>query len=149
MFQQTLRSAAQPAALILLMTFFSLGHSAFAQDENATVGTAVTEQVVKNPAKAADDSARHAIADQDAEKEQRRKSALAGLLVLSLICIVFLVLIVLVALWARRIRMLTHQPLPEQHPGDPLWYLRNGKGSDVSDIASLTEGSSSHDEASQ
>jgi hypothetical protein len=85
--------------------------------------------------------------EQEAEEEKLRKSALAGLLVLSLICIVFLVLIILVALWARRIRMLTRQPLPEQHPGDPLWYLRKGKGSDSSDIAELTDGASSHRES--
>ena len=85
--------------------------------------------------------------EQEAEKEKLRKSALAGLLVLSLICIVFLVLIILVALWARRIRILTRQPVPEQHPGDPLWYLRKGRGSDSSDIAELTDGGSSHEES--
>jgi cobalamin biosynthesis Mg chelatase CobN len=85
--------------------------------------------------------------EQEAENEKLRKSALAGLLILSLICIVFLVLIILVALWARRIRMLTRQPLPEQHPGDPLWYLRKGKGSDSSDIAEFMDSGSSHGES--
>ncbi len=85
--------------------------------------------------------------DQEIEKANIRKSALAGLLVLSLICIVFLVLIVLVALWARRIRMLTRQPMPEHRPGDPLWYLRKGKGSDSPDIAEVTDGGSSHGES--
>ena len=90
---------------------------------------------------------RQKVVDQANEKEKLRKSALAGLLVLSLICIVFLVLIILVALWARRIRMLTRQPLPEMHPGDPLWYLRKGKGSDTPETAELTDGSSSHGES--
>lgn len=89
---------------------------------------------------------RQKVIDEENEKEKLRKSALAGLLVLSLICIVFLVLIILVALWARRIRRLTRQPVPEQHPGDPLWYLRKGKGSDSPDIAELTDGGSSHGE---
>ena len=82
------------------------------------------------------------IDDKERLRDSARKSAMAGLLVLSLICIVFLVLIVFVALWARRIRMLTQQPLPEQHPGDPLWYLRKGKGSDSSDVAKLADGGS-------
>lgn len=73
--------------------------------------------------------------DSDKKKEQLRKSALAGLLVLSLICIVFLLLIILVALWARRIRMLTRQPLPAQNPDDPLWYLRKGKTRESSETA--------------
>lgn len=84
---------------------------------------------------------------QENEKEQLRKSALAGLLVLSLICIVFLILIILVALWARRIRMLTRQPLPKQHPGDPLGYLRKGNKADVLDVAKLSEDRSTHGES--
>lgn len=60
----------------------------------------------------------------DDEQERRQQSAVAGLLILSLVCIVFLVLILFVALWARRIRQMAGQPLPPQHPGDPLWYLR-------------------------
>jgi len=89
---------------------------------------------------------RQRVIDEENEKEMM-KSALAGLLILSLICIVFLVLIILVALWARRIRMLTREPVPEQHPGDPLWYLRKGKGPDSPDIAELTDGGSSHGES--
>lgn len=60
----------------------------------------------------------------EAETELRRKSALAGMLILALICLVFLVLIVGVILWAHRLRRIARQPLPEQHPGDALWYLR-------------------------
>jgi hypothetical protein len=67
-----------------------------------------------------------AVEAQDAEKksELRRQSALAGLLVLALLCVVFLTLMICVVVWARRMRRLTGQPLPDQHPGDPLWYLR-------------------------
>jgi cobalamin biosynthesis Mg chelatase CobN len=65
-------------------------------------------------------------AQTDAEKrsELRQQSALAGLLVLALLCVVFVTLMICVVLWARRMRRLTNQPLPDQHPGDPLWYLR-------------------------
>jgi len=84
--------------------------------------------------------------DKEAEKAKLRSSAMAGLLVLSLICIVFLVLIVLVALWARRIRLMTQQPLPEQHPGDPLWYLRKGNQSDSTDIAKVADSGSPRDD---
>lgn len=58
------------------------------------------------------------------ESELRRKSALAGMLILALICLVFLVLIAGVVLWAHRLRRIARQPLPEHHPGDALWYLR-------------------------
>ena len=56
--------------------------------------------------------------------EVGKQSALAGLLVLALLCVVFLTLMICVVLWARRMRRLTNQRLPDQHPGDPLWYLR-------------------------
>jgi len=62
--------------------------------------------------------------DDAEETELRRKSALAGMLILALICLVFLVLIVGVVLWAHRLRRIARQPLPDQHPGDALWYLR-------------------------
>ena len=112
-------------------------------DETATVDEASRD----DEAEEARAARRQKVIDEENEKENLRKSALAGLLVLSLICIVFLVLILLVALWARRIRMLTREPVPRQHPGDPLWYLRKGKGSDSPDIAELTDGGSSHGES--
>lgn len=56
--------------------------------------------------------------------EAGKQSAMAGLLLLALLCVVFLTLMICVVLWARRMRRLTNQPLPDQHPGDPLWYLR-------------------------
>ena len=64
--------------------------------------------------------------ESDAEKRDELKqwSALTGLLILALLCIVFLTLMIGVILWARRIRRMTGKPLPDQHPGDPLWYLR-------------------------
>ncbi len=73
--------------------------------------------------------------ESDAEKRDELKqwSALTGLLILALLCIVFLTLMIGVILWARRIRRMTSKSLPEQHPGDPLWYLRKpaAKSGDV------------------
>ena len=82
-----------------------------AQDEPA-----LTES---EPASAADPAEK-----SDDPKEEQRQAAVAGLLVLSLVCLVFLFLILFVVMWARRMRRLVNQPLPDQHPGDPLWYLR-------------------------
>jgi len=62
--------------------------------------------------------------DPEKQAELRQQSAVAGLLVLALLCVIFLTLMIGVVLWARRMRKLTNRPLPDQHPGDPLWYLR-------------------------
>jgi hypothetical protein len=168
MFRQSYRSPTLIAVLLTAVVVPWLGGSAVAQDKAAE--TVVAEQPADGSEEAANaqaesssdesklsdgnsestevaDAPRRMIDEQEAEKEKLRKSAMAGLLVLSLICIVFLVLIILVALWARRIRMLTRQPLPELHPGDPLWYLRKGKSSDSSDTAELTDSGSSHGES--
>ena len=61
----------------------------------------------------------------EAIQARKRQSAVAGLLMLGLLCGVFLFLILVVVFWARRIRLETLEPLPEQHPGDPLWYLKH------------------------
>ena len=160
MFRQNYRSRVLTAVLLTAFVALRFEGSVVAQDESPD--KPVAEQPAERAAEPTDPSndadsessegtnaALRVIDEQETERlrESARKSAMAGLLVLSLICIVFLVLIVLVALWARRIRMLTRQPLPEQHPGDPLWYLRKGKGSDSSGIANLTEGGSSHEES--
>jgi hypothetical protein len=123
-----------------------LVESALSEEEpvESAIADDASREVDSEEARAA---RRQKVIDEENEKEKLRKSALAGLLVLSLICIVFLVLIILVALWARRIRMLTREPVPGLHPGDPLWYLRKGKGSDSPDIVELTDGGSSHGES--
>ena len=164
MFRQSYRSRALVAVLLTAVVVLRFEGSVVAQDESPD------KAVARQPADGADepadmqtdpsneadpestevaDAARRLTDGQETERlrESARKSAIAGLLVLSLICIVFLVLIILVALWARRIRMLTREPLPEQHPGDPLWYLRKGKGSDSSDVAELTDGRSAQEES--
>ncbi|MBI1315176.1 hypothetical protein GC176_28125 [bacterium] len=83
-----------------------------------------TQPVVSGAAEAAANNERATPSDAKKKSELRRQSALAGLLVLALLCFVFLTLMICVVLWARRIRRFTNQPLPRQHPGDPLWYLR-------------------------
>lgn len=162
MFRQSFRSPILITVLMTAVVLPWLGCSAVAQDEASQ--TPATEQSADRAVEPSDtqtnspsdahfestetaDSALRTIDEKERLRASARKSAMAGLLVLSLICIVFLVLIVVVALWARRIRMLTRQPLPEQHPGDPLWYLRKGKGSDSSDVAKLADGESSHGES--
>lgn len=92
---------------------------AIAQDEPA-----VAESESSTPVDAAPD---------DETKEQGRQAAVAGLLLLSLVCVVFLFLILFVVMWARRMRRLVNQPLPDQHPGDPLWYLRKPDAAAASD----------------
>jgi hypothetical protein len=70
-------------------------------------------------------------------QQRKQQSAVAGLLVLGLLCGVFLFLILVVVFWARRIRLEATLPLPEQQPGDPLWYLK--KPSAISDVSSRHE----------
>jgi hypothetical protein len=66
-------------------------------------------------------------------QKRKQQSAVAGLLMLGLLCGVFLFLILVVVFWARRIRLESTQPLPDQQPGDPLWYLK--KPSAISDAS--------------
>ena len=66
-----------------------------------------------------------AIAKRVEDREKRKQqSAVAGLLLLSIICGAFLFLILVVVFWARRLRQDVLTPLPEQQPVDPLWYLK-------------------------
>lgn len=129
------------ALLLVLASAVNFLFSAvvFAQREgsNDTAATTDEQSVARESPIAAAGADKHGL-DKEAEKAKLRSSVMAGLLVLSLICIVFLVLVILVALWARRIRLMTQQPLPEMHPGDPLWYLRKGKPSDSPELADNT-----------
>jgi len=60
------------------------------------------------------------------EKERARQAAIAGLMVLGLVAVVLVLLMVIAMWWAHRLRRQIQRPLPRQHPGDPLWYLRKG-----------------------
>lgn len=77
------------------------------------------------------DAAAPAAPADDAEKG--RQAAVSALLILGLVCLVFLFLILFVVMWARRMRRMVNQPLPDQHPGDPLWYLRKPDRKPVSE----------------
>ena len=64
---------------------------------------------------------------------KQRQSALAGLLIVGLVSFVGMLLVLVVVFWARRLRRLNDAPLPKQHPGDPLWYLRKGTNTSATD----------------
>lgn len=137
-------------ALLVLVAVISMTDSgnAFAQAEaRSDSETRTGVQPVAQESPAVTPATDNRVPDSEAEKAKLRSSAMAGLLALSLICIVFLVLIVLVALWARRIRRMTQEPLPELHPGDPLWYLRKDKPSGPQEIAAMEDGSPPADES--
>lgn len=128
---------AWPIPVVLCGLVF--GSATFAQEPGAeSVELSVTDQTTVSGSSSSESSADTQITDRES-KENLRKSVMTGLLVLSLICIVFLVLIILVALWARRIRMMTQKPLPDQHVDDPLWYLRKGKPAESSAVADMTD----------
>ena len=108
--------------LVLCAVLFTLPAALSAQESPP-----LPEDKVSAPG---DDEAERAQADAIAkrvEDRQKRKqqSAVAGLLLLSIICGAFLFLILVVVFWARRLRQDVLTPLPEQQPVDPLWYLKN------------------------
>lgn len=122
-------------ALLLLIPFTGVTlavNSVAAQTGRSGSGRTAGENRTVDDLPTQDRQAESVTSELNAEerKQQLRKSALAGLLVLSLICAVFLILIIFVALWARRIRRLTRQPMPPPRPDDPLWYLRKGRPAD-------------------
>jgi cobalamin biosynthesis Mg chelatase CobN len=170
MFRRSHQTAALPVSLRAAVFLLVFSHSVNAQEDASLTSNleqpvastadaspptvATSEESSRTDLQVTEGDRRHSPEDrpestgiQENEKEQLRKSALAGLLVLSLICVVFLILIILVALWARRIRMLTRQPLPKQHPGDPLGYLRKRNKADTVDVAELSEDGSAHGES--
>lgn len=77
--------------------------------------------------------AAHAGVDTDnaQEKERARQAAIAGLMVLGLVAVVLVLLMVMAMWWAHRLRRQIERPLPKQHPGDPLWYLRKGSSEGI------------------
>ena len=80
------------------------------------------------------------VPDQAADpNEQKRQAAVAALLVLCLVCVVFLFLILFVVMWSKRMRRLVNQPLHDQHPGDPLWYLRKADSDQVSETKPVSD----------
>ncbi len=105
------------ALLVAVLVAVGMSQNSYGQDEPPTGAASASAQ-------AATSDSVGSPTDVEKQSELRQQSALAGLLVLALLCVVFLTLMICVVLWARRMRRLTNQPLPDQHPGDPLWYLR-------------------------
>ena len=66
------------------------------------------------------------------EKERQKQVAIAGLMLLGVVALVLVILIAMAMWWAQRFRRQVGRPLPKQHPGDPLWYLRKGSIGDSS-----------------
>ena len=136
------RAIEQPAFtrwLCLILCLLAFGSSTWtaalqAQGESASQETLAPVADIPD---AGADLSQAPDADRQDEAERKRQKAIVGMLVLALVCFVFLLFILVVILWARRIRNLTHKPLPEQHPGDPLWYLRS---------RSRTQATDDHDE---
>lgn len=80
-----------------------------------------------------------------AQKERQRQTAIAGMVMLGLVIVVLLLFVLLAIWWAQRIRRLIDRPLPSNHPGDPLWYLRKGSTDDPRhDINSDSNSESPH-----
>lgn len=157
MFRQNHHSAVIITVLLLIAALLTLGRATRAQEEasDARIGNQPADALPQSadvPAESqTGNNSPPGFASPADEKEEARRAARAtaigGLVLLGLICFVFLVLIVLVRLWARRLRMLASQPLPDQHPGDPLWYLRKGKTAAPPDVAELSDGGSSRNES--
>ncbi len=66
------------------------------------------------------------------EKDRQKQVAIAGLMLLGVVALVLVILIAMAMWWAHRFRRQVGRPLPKQHPGDPLWYLRKGSADDSS-----------------
>jgi hypothetical protein len=60
-------------------------------------------------------------------QERKRKKALAGFLMLGLVCIIFLFFVLTVTVVSSRFRKEVTQPLSKSTPADPLWYLKHPK----------------------
>lgn len=101
--------------LLVSSVFFSdVGFELAQADEpqRTTESTLVAEQKTAAPeADVTDES--HPIAPADKQRAQ----AMAGLIIVGLLCLVGLMLVVAVALWAGRIRRLNREPLPKQQHG--------------------------------
>ena len=59
------------------------------------------------------------------ERDVKQKKALAGFMMLALICVVFLFFILAIAVVSSRFRKEVSRPLSKSQQTDPLWYLKN------------------------
>ena len=110
---------------------------------------APNEPIVANPAEqsasGSDDSrpAESSSAAEDEAEQAKREAAkqkiVAGMMIVGGLLGGGIALLVLIVLWGQRTRRILRGPLPEQHTGDELWYLRPPKsplpGQDAEDPA--------------
>lgn len=90
-----------------------------------------TAQDVDSPSVSPVAEVREQPQDDPVNAQKQKQSALAGLLIVGLLAFIGIVLVLVVIVWGKRLRRLNNAPLPKQHPGDPLWYLRtNGQTPD-------------------
>lgn len=71
-------------------------------------------------------------AENEAEQAKRKaakQKVVAGMMVVGGLLCGGIAVLVLIVLWGQRTRRILHSPLPEQHVGDELWYLRPPKSS--------------------
>lgn len=107
--------------LVLCVVLFTLPVAVPSQESPPLPEDKVAASVGSDVARAQVDAIAKLAEDRQKRKQQ---SAVAGLLLLSIICGAFLFLILVVVIWARRLREGVIEPLPEQQSVDPLWYLK-------------------------
>jgi hypothetical protein len=97
-------------------------------DENVTKPEDSVERqdnANQKPAKASDERQSAFNGQTKQQQEAKQKKALAGFMMLALVCIVFLFFVVAIAVLSSRFRKEVSQPLSKTPQTDPLWYLKN------------------------
>jgi hypothetical protein len=107
--------------LVLCVVLFTLPDAVPSQESPPLPEDKVAACVGSDVARAQVDAIAKLAEDRQKRKQQ---SAVAGLLLLSIICGAFLFMILVVVIWARRLREGVIVTLPEQQSVDPLWYLK-------------------------
>ena len=103
---------------------------------NAQQPPAAVQQPAQPATTATKTKKKPADAMSPAEKlEEKQQKALAGFLMLGLVCIVFLFFVLAVTVTSSRFRKEVNRPLAKASQVDPLWYLKNRKveGEEVTD----------------
>lgn len=103
---------------------------------NAQQHPAAVQQPAQPATTATKSEKKPADAMSPAEKlEKKQQKALAGFLMLGLVCVVFLFFVLAVTVTSSRFRKEVNRPLAKAPQVDPLWYLKNrkGEGEEVTD----------------
>jgi hypothetical protein len=135
----------------LIVVFLCIVPASFlqAQDESQHVGEEKKQPIIDQATAAkllanetqADNAKELASKDADALEEERaekKKKALAGFLMLGLVCIIFLFFVLAVTIVSSRLRKEAAQKVSKSQQADPLWYLKKQKAGsqDISDESS-------------